>query len=849
MDEDPELQEGEDDAASPKLSEDAGASSSDNGIRVAVRLRPLNAAEEERRDSCAVRCTDDGQTLAVGKPGDPDPKTFTFHCTLAPGATQEDCFERCGVKPLISNAIDGYSCTVFAFGQTGSGKTHTITGPDNCTEADWGLIQRSIRFLFEDAERRRDSTFTFQATYIEVYNEQVLDLLNPNSGRGALPVRWKADRGFYVENVFVVECACEDDALAVLEEGMRYRQVAGHEMNERSSRSHAMLTIYINSDTTNVTNIEGSEDIGILHRHGTLTFVDLAGSERVKISKSEGQMMVESNNINKSLLTLGNCISALADTRKRAGHVPFRESTLTMLLKDSLGGTGLALMIACVSPSGRSITETLNTLRYASRAKRIQNKPIVHLDPQQQLIVALRGEVRSLKAELAYYKAHASALLPELAPPPLHTAADASPPKSRWRALKDRAAPKAKGRLANSVSVDIMPIAKEITELRVMLQQYMQENEDLRSENVFLYGQQQLLKRTHEDVVRDNERLLRQMNELECAKPKAPAGRGRGIAAKGGGGGGYAARRQQQLKPAKTGAQPEAPAAKNSLTRFGALAPKAFDKSFSTLNREIESGEYLQAFDDGAPRFDGSQSSWSSYDQMHSSYDPQSPPLGLLEPIGSSTSGFSRDRLSQVSSHSSVGGLGAAPPQPAPAAAPTRNTRVEKPSTKRPGAGEAKPSKPVKPAKSSAPVSGSGAVGAPPARGKKARPHHVTPLSPSPGKLTPLPALAEGARASPGARVGMSTSGSSTSGLTFGSSGVPSTVRSQLRSDVDQLDAAIAQLERQLTSSPPPSATGSATAGAKSRGAKGSTKHSTNSNSNNSSSKVKAKPGVNNRKR
>ena len=235
---------------------------------------------------------------------------------------------------------------------------------------------------------------TVYASYLEIYNEQVQDLLNPTNS--ALPVRLSTEKGFYVENLFVVECEVLDDCLAVMEEGLRNRRVASHSLNEHSSRSHGLMAITIESETTD------PEDGRIIRKKGKMTFVDLAGSEKLKESKATGDTLTETLNINKSLLTLGNCISALADMRKKRNgttHIPYRDSKLTKLLSDSIGGNGLALMIACISPSGHNINETLNTLRYASRAKRIHNRPVIQMDPREELIMRLKEDVKKLQTD------------------------------------------------------------------------------------------------------------------------------------------------------------------------------------------------------------------------------------------------------------------------------------------------------------------------------------------------------------------------------------------------------------------------------------------------------------------
>ncbi|RKO92742.1 P-loop containing nucleoside triphosphate hydrolase protein, partial [Blyttiomyces helicus] len=261
-----------------------------------------------------------------------------------------------------------FATTVFAFGQTGSGKTYTITGPEGgeTRGETMGLVPRALRFLFDRIGKETRSVFTTRAAYLEIYNEQVLDLLNPNSS--ALPVRWSTTKGFYVENLFIVECDVLDDCLAVLEEGLRNRTMGSHQLNEHSSRSHSIMTVFVDSERVD------AEDGRVVRRHGRISFVDLAGAEKVKESRATGETLTETLSINKSLLTLGNCISCLADARKRTGHIPYRDSKLTKLLSDSLGGHGLAIMIACISPSAHNAHETLKTLRYAQRAKRIKNR-------------------------------------------------------------------------------------------------------------------------------------------------------------------------------------------------------------------------------------------------------------------------------------------------------------------------------------------------------------------------------------------------------------------------------------------------------------------------------------------
>lgn len=234
---------------------------------------------------------------------------------------------------------------------------------------DHGLVFRSFVYLFKVLQEHEKCNFVLKASFLEIYNEKVIDLLNPGTSRKPLAVRWsKKTRGFFVENLFTVECEELDDLLAVLEEGMKNRSIGTHNMNEYSSRSHSILTV-------NITSEQAMENGVFISKQGKINFVDLAGSEMTKKTQSEGKTLEEANNINKSLMVLGYCISSLSDGKRKSGHIPYRDSKLTKLLADSLAGNGVSLMIACVSPARSNASETLNTLRYAARAKKIATKP------------------------------------------------------------------------------------------------------------------------------------------------------------------------------------------------------------------------------------------------------------------------------------------------------------------------------------------------------------------------------------------------------------------------------------------------------------------------------------------
>ncbi|NXW35847.1 KIF12 protein, partial [Phaetusa simplex] len=335
-----------------------------------IRVRPLTCTETRRGDRQVVHSLGNSTVHVSAARHD---ATFGFSAVFDAGASQEAVFEGSGMRQLVELAIDGFSCTVFAFGQTGSGKTYTLMGPLTQTEtrpAAPGLMQRSFACLLEQS-RSRGSDLALSASYLEIYNEQVRDLLSPGPPC-ALPLRWSKTRGFYVENQLSVDFESLEAIADLLLQGSQRRRTSAHALNRHSSRSHALLTIHVCSRAVSTRPAPG---ISCPSKQGTLCFVDLAGSERVKETGSSGELSVEANSINRSLLALGHCISLLAKPRGKRMHIPYRDSKLTRLLARSLGGSGVTLMVACISPSSRCLSETLSTLHYASRACRVTTRP------------------------------------------------------------------------------------------------------------------------------------------------------------------------------------------------------------------------------------------------------------------------------------------------------------------------------------------------------------------------------------------------------------------------------------------------------------------------------------------
>ncbi|XP_065503373.1 kinesin-like protein KIF12 [Caloenas nicobarica] len=380
---------------SPREERDGPVVGRETCLRVVLRVRPLTCTETQRGDRRVVHSLGDG-TIHVSAPR--HDATFGFSAVFDVGASQEAVFEGSGMRQLVELAIDGFSCTVFAFGQTGSGKTYTLMGPFTQNETQpaapglLGLMQRSFACLLEQSQSR-GSDLALSASYLEIYNEQVRDLLSPGPPC-VLPLRWSKTRGFYVENQLSVDFESLETITDLLLQGSQRRRTSAHALNRHSSRSHALLTIHVRSRAVSTCPASGT-----CSKQGTLCFVDLAGSERVKETGSSGELSLEANNINRSLLALGHCISLLAKSQGKRTHIPYRDSKLTRLLARSLGGSGVTLMVACISPSSRCLSETLSTLHYASRARKVTTRPMANRVSREKLLQTLEEEIRALQLE------------------------------------------------------------------------------------------------------------------------------------------------------------------------------------------------------------------------------------------------------------------------------------------------------------------------------------------------------------------------------------------------------------------------------------------------------------------
>ncbi|XP_070692302.1 kinesin-like protein KIF13A [Pempheris klunzingeri] len=381
---------------------------SDTKVKVAVRVRPMNRREIELNTKCVVDM-EDNQTVLHPPPSNAkgenrkQPKVFAFdHCfwsmdeSNVPKYAGQEVVFKCLGEGILENAFQGYNACIFAYGQTGSGKSFSMMGNGEQP----GLIPRLCCSLFErvHTEENEGHTFKVEVSYMEIYNEKVRDLLDPKGSRQSLKVREHKVLGPYVDGLSQLAVTNFEDIEVLMSEGNKSRTVAATNMNEESSRSHAVFSIIVTQTLYDLQSGNSGEKVS------KMSLVDLAGSERVSKTGAAGERLKEGSNINKSLTTLGCVISALADQsagKGKAKFVPYRDSVLTWLLKDNLGGNSKTAMIATVSPAADNYEETLSTLRYADRAKRIVNHAVVNEDPNARIIRELREEVEKLKVQLS----------------------------------------------------------------------------------------------------------------------------------------------------------------------------------------------------------------------------------------------------------------------------------------------------------------------------------------------------------------------------------------------------------------------------------------------------------------
>lgn len=352
-----------------------------------VLIPPPDAEERLRKGGKGV----DGQKVFAF-----DKSYWSFDRKDKNFAGQDNLFNDLGA-PLLDNAFQGYNNCIFAYGQTGSGKSYSMMGYGE----ESGVIPKICQNMFEritEFQKDKNLTYTVEVSYLEIYNERVRDLLNPAT-KGNLKVREHPSTGPYVEDLAKLAVRSFEEIEHLMDEGNKARTVAATSMNETSSRSHAVFTLTVTQKRHDVETSMNTEKVA------KISLVDLAGSERATSTGATGARLKEGAEINRSLSTLGRVIAALADLsmgkKKNMSMVPYRDSVLTWLLKDSLGGNSMTAMIAAISPADINFEETLSTLRYADSAKRIKNHAVVNEDPNARMIRELKEELAQLRSKLS----------------------------------------------------------------------------------------------------------------------------------------------------------------------------------------------------------------------------------------------------------------------------------------------------------------------------------------------------------------------------------------------------------------------------------------------------------------
>lgn len=365
-------------------------------IKVAVRARPLNKFEVDNNATIVVRMKGETVEIVPSAAGGPHKATFDhafWSCnTFVPGnrnenAPQEVIYTTIGT-PMLQNTFDGYNSCLFAYGQTGSGKTYTVMG----NPSDEGIAPRMGQDIFQrvKAAEKESKEVIIEVSFLEIYNEKVRDLLNPDpkgfDGK-KLRVREHPKHGTFIEGLsqFVVTNARDLHDMVVV--GNKMRTTGATQMNMESSRSHGILTIRVTQTA--------KDGALVTTRRSLMNLVDLAGSERADKTGATGARLTEGSNINRSLSALGMVISLLADGKDK--HIPYRDSMLTWILKDTLGGNSMTTMLATISPASNNYEETISTLRYAECAKKIKNKAVVNESNNSEVIAALQKEIQDLK--------------------------------------------------------------------------------------------------------------------------------------------------------------------------------------------------------------------------------------------------------------------------------------------------------------------------------------------------------------------------------------------------------------------------------------------------------------------
>lgn len=512
---------------------------SEKNVRVFCRFRPLNSSEVEHGSQRMIRI--DGNTKVYtqseSKSENRSENKFEFDYIFSEAAQQEEVYEIVG-KPLVEEVLKGYNATVFAYGQTSSGKTTTMTGYSHVAEGiddstdilsrddvvlwkhpkDMGVVPRLIKDLFNSIKTKKDHEFSIQVSYVEIYLEKIRDLLNPS--RDNLEIRESRYKGLWIEDVTEVYVSSFEDAVKTMRRGELNRTVAATAMNAHSSRSHSVLIINLHK-TNSKTQVKTTS---------RMVFVDLAGSEKIEKTKAEGLVLKQAQATNKSLLTLGVVIRALVEKKQ---HIPYRDSKLTRLLTDSLGGNSKTHLIVTCSPALYNIEETISTLRFGNITQQIKNKPRVNLEmnveeykrqllqaneriaTQQTIIEALQKDLHKLIGLCEKHKIDVKAFKKEYSiPPPLHVS-DETYEESLEKFHQLNSELESKSTLINELQRTIALVKEEVEKTKdsaeVLRDDLDHRRQDLESKTLEV----EILTAKNLDLSRMYETLQRQIDEQE----------------------------------------------------------------------------------------------------------------------------------------------------------------------------------------------------------------------------------------------------------------------------------------------------------------------------------------------
>lgn len=355
----------------------------EESVHVMVRVRPLNKKELSEGDKSCITMDSDSAITLTDLINTSGTRSYTFDKVFTESHNQKQIYDH-SAFPIVEWLFEGFNCTIFAYGQTGCGKTHTMMGDAESMD-EMGIIPRTFAHCRSIVCAEKNKRFLLKASYLEIYNECIFDLLCDK--RSKLELKEDAKKGVFVKELKVEQVCTLEDMRKLMERGNAARTVGATAMNQDSSRSHSIFTLYVEMSEEN----EGKSR----YTASKLSLIDLAGSERATKTNAKGDRLKEGTMINLSLSALGNVIQALVDGKSK--HIPYRDSKLTRLLQDSLGGNTRTLMIAAVSPASSNFEESLSTLRYANRAKNIKNKPKINMDEKDLAIKQCVEEIEELK--------------------------------------------------------------------------------------------------------------------------------------------------------------------------------------------------------------------------------------------------------------------------------------------------------------------------------------------------------------------------------------------------------------------------------------------------------------------